>query len=65
MLIYSEQLFQSRKLWIKLIIAFIPTGAIGFLFHKQIEALFVANSTIALMILTGFAFLAIEFFYKA
>ncbi len=64
MLIYSERLFQSRDLWVKLILAFIPTGAIGFLFHKQITALFVANSTVALMILTGFAFLAIEFFYK-
>ncbi len=64
MLIYSERLFHSRALWIKLILAFIPTGAVGFLFHKQIEALFTANSTVALMILTGFAFLAIEFFYK-
>ncbi len=64
MLIYKERLFQSMSLWMKLIIAFIPTGIIGFFFHNQIEALFVANSTVALMIVTGFAFLAIEYFYK-
>lgn len=63
MLIYWERLFQSKALWMKLIIAFIPTGAVGFLFHEQIEAMFAANSTVALMILTGIAFLAIEFFY--
>ena len=64
MLIYSERLFHSLSLWIKLIIAFIPTGAVGFLFHDQIGAMFSTNSTVALMILTGVAFLAIEFFYK-
>lgn len=64
MLIYKERLMQSRMLWLKLLIAFLPTGAVGLLFHTQIEAMFAANSTVALMIVTGFAFLAIEFFFK-
>ncbi|WP_345985776.1 undecaprenyl-diphosphate phosphatase [Sulfurimonas sp. HSL-1656] len=64
MLIYRERLLQSRALWVKLIAAFIPTGVVGLLFHKQIEAMFAANSTVALMILTGIAFLAVEFAYK-
>ena len=64
MLIYRELLLQSTALWIKLILAFIPTGVVGLLFHKQIEAMFEANSTVALMILTGIAFLAVEFAYK-
>jgi undecaprenyl-diphosphatase len=64
MLIYKERLLQSRMLWMKLIVAFVPTGAVGLFFHKQIEAMFAANSTVALMIVTGFAFLAIEFFFK-
>ncbi len=64
MLIYWERLFQSKELWVKLIIAFIPTGAVGFLFHDYIEAMFSANSTIALMIVTGVAFLLIEYFYR-
>jgi undecaprenyl-diphosphatase len=45
-------------------VSFVPTGIVGFLFHKQIEAMFSTNSTIALMILTGIIFLLIEFFYK-
>ncbi len=64
MLIFKERLTQSMSLWMKLIVSFIPTGFVGLFFHKQIEAMFSANSTVALMIVTGFAFLAIEFFYK-
>ncbi len=64
MIIFKERLMQSLDIWYKLIVAFIPTGIVGLLFHKQIEALFSTNSTVALMILTGIAFLAIEFFYK-
>ncbi len=64
MIIFKERLMQSLDIWYKLIVAFIPTGIVGLLFHKQIEAMFSTNSTVALMILTGIAFLAIEFFYK-
>ncbi len=64
MLIYKERLIQSTALWIRLILAFIPTGIVGFLFHKQIESLFAMNSTVALMVLTGVAFLLIEYFWR-
>lgn len=64
MIIYKERLMQNYELWKKLIISFIPTGAVGLLFHKQIEQFFHANSTIALMILTGIAFLLVEYFFK-
>jgi undecaprenyl-diphosphatase len=64
MIIYKDKLVQNVELYKKLFVSFVPTGAVGFLFHNQIEALFEANSTVALMLLTGFAFLAIEFFYK-
>ncbi len=64
MIIYKERLIQSIDLWYKLIVAFIPTGIVGLLFHTQIEAMFSANSTIALMILTGLVFLLIEYFYR-
>ncbi len=64
MIIFKDRLMQSLDIWYKLIVAFIPTGIVGLLFHKQIEAMFSTNSTVALMILTGIAFLAIEFFYK-
>ncbi len=64
MIIFKERLMQSLDIWYKLMVAFVPTGIVGLLFHKQIEAMFSANSTVALMIITGIAFLAIEFFYK-
>jgi len=64
MLIYRERLLQSAALWMKLIVAFVPTGIVGLLFHKQIEAMFAAASTVALMILTGIAFLAVEYAYR-
>ncbi len=64
MIIYKERLIQSIDLWYKLIFAFIPTGIVGLFFHKQIEAMFSTNSTVALMILTGVVFLVIEYFYR-
>ena len=63
MLIYFNTLFQSLEIWKKLIASFIPTGAIGFLFHNQIEAMFSANSIVLWMIATGVFFLIVEFLY--
>ena len=62
-LIYLNTLFQSLDIWKKLIASFIPTGAIGFLFHHQIEAMFSANSIVLWMIATGVFFLIVEFLY--
>lgn len=63
MIIYYQTLFQSIEIWKKLIVSFIPTGAIGFLFHHQIEEMFSANSIVLWMIATGIFFLVIEFLY--
>ena len=64
MIIYFDTLFQSLEIWKKLIASFIPTGAIGFLFHKQIEAMFSANSIVLWMVATGIFFLVVEFLYS-
>jgi len=64
MYIFKEKLLQSLDLWVKLIIAFIPTGFVGLFFHTQIEAMFETNLTLALMVITGVAFLLIEFWYQ-
>ncbi len=63
MFIYSHTLLQSLDIWKKLIASFIPTGAIGLLFHKQIEEMFSSNSIILWMIATGIFFLIVEFLY--
>lgn len=64
LIIYYEKLFQKLTLWFKLIVAFVPTGIVGLLFHTQIEAMFTPTIAAALMVLTGFAFIAIEWFYR-
>ncbi len=63
MIIYYSTLFQSLEIWKKLIASFIPTGAIGFLFHKQLETMFSANSIVLWMVATGVFFLIVEFLY--
>lgn len=63
MIIYFNTLFQSLEIWKKLIASFIPTGAIGFLFHHQIEDMFSSNSIVLWMIATGIFFLVVEFLY--
>jgi undecaprenyl-diphosphatase len=64
MFIYRDTFIQKRDLWFKLIAAFIPTGAIGFFFHEQIDQLFFSGSAIFWMVVTGFFFLIIEFIYN-
>lgn len=64
MIIYRKKLMASIELWKKLIVAFIPTGIIGFLFADAIEGLFTANLTVFWMITTGIVFIIIEYFYK-
>ncbi len=64
MIIYYSTLLQSLEIWKKLIASFIPTGAIGFLFHHQIEQMFSSNSIVLWMIATGVFFLVVEFLYS-
>ena len=64
MVIYHERLLQGLTLWMKLAVSFVPTGIVGLLFHKQIEAMFAADSTILLMLVTGVVFLLLEYLYK-
>jgi len=58
--IYKERLSASLNIWIRLIAAFIPTGIAGLFLHEYLEELFSSSLTLMWMILTGFAFLAIE-----
>ena len=52
------------ELWKKVILAFIPIGAVGFLFHRQIKALFQVEVVATMFIIGGLVFLALEYFYK-
>jgi len=63
--LYKDKLLQGLNIWYKIAIAFIPMGAIGFLFHKQIK-LFFENSTLIywMFIIGGVVFIIVEYFYQ-
>ena len=52
------------NLWVKVAIAFIPIGAIGFLFSDQIKALFTVKTVAIMFIVGGVIFLIVEYFQK-
>lgn len=52
------------ELWKKLILAFIPIGVVGFLFAKQVKALFSVEIVSIMFIVGGIVFLILEYFYK-
>ena len=62
---YSDK-FSPKKieLWKKLILAFIPIGAVGFVFSSQIKALFSVEIVAWMFIIGGVIFLIVERFYE-
>lgn len=52
------------SLWVKVAIAFIPIGVIGFLFSDQIKALFTVKTVAIMFIVGGIIFLIVEYFQK-
>jgi undecaprenyl-diphosphatase len=65
MLIYRDKLTLKRTLlWQKLIVAFLPLGAIGFVLRHQIKALFSVPVVAWMFIIGGIVFLVVEYFYK-
>ncbi len=63
-LLYKDKVFKEFDLWKKLILAFIPIGAMGFLFSKQVKALFSIEVVAWMFIIGGIVFLIVEYFYK-
>jgi len=51
-------------LWKKVVLAFIPIGLVGLLFHKQIKAMFTVEVVAIMFIVGGIIFLVIEYFQK-
>lgn len=62
---YKEKFTLNHSdLWLKVTLAFIPIGAIGFLFSDQIKAIFSVHVVATMFIVGGVAFLILEYFYK-
>jgi undecaprenyl-diphosphatase len=74
--IYKDKVFWSKDknatnslkntliLWVKLAIAFIPTGIVGLFFYSFIKAFFTPSATIWFMIATGIIFIVVELLHK-
>lgn len=61
---YKEKFtLQKIDLWIKVFAAFVPIGAVGFLFSHQIKALFSINIVATMFIVGGIVFLVVEKFF--
>jgi len=62
--LYAKDLISDKSLWVKLAVAFVPTGALGFLFYKQIKAFFSIETVSIMLILGGIVFLIVEYFRR-
>lgn len=62
---YREKFtFKYFDLWVKVAIAFVPIGAIGFMFSDQIKTLFTVKTVAIMFIVGGVIFLVVEYFQK-
>jgi len=61
---YKEKFtIEKIDLWIKVFIAFLPIGVVGFIFSHQIKELFSINIVATMFILGGVVFLIVEKFF--
>jgi len=62
---YSEKFSMVYlELWKKVVLAFVPIGAVGLAFHHQIKAMFNVETVAVMFIVGGVIFLIIEYFHK-
>ncbi|RXJ65782.1 undecaprenyl-diphosphate phosphatase [Halarcobacter ebronensis] len=59
----SKFTLKHIDLWTKIFIAFVPIGAVGFLFSKQVKALFSLEVVALMFIIGGVVFLIVEKYY--
>lgn len=59
----SKFTFKHFDLWVKIAIAFIPIGSVGFLFSSQVKAMFSLEIVASMFIIGGIVFLIVEKFY--
>lgn len=64
--LYWQRLLQSKALWLRLIVAFLPTAIIGFGLYSFIKTVLIGNPQVTLwaLFLGGIALILIEKFYQ-
>lgn len=60
----SKFTFKHVNLWTKVLVAFLPIAALGFLLSKQVKELFSIEIVAWMFIIGGIVFLIVEKFYK-
>ncbi len=65
--LYKNLLFQNKEIWKKIIIAFIPTGAIGLILYGFIKEYLLGNEliTVLSLFIGGLLIIIVELFHKA
>lgn len=59
--LFAQRLLVNKMLWLKIIVAFLPTAVFGFLFYKTIKALFGIETVAIMLIIGGIVFLVVEY----
>jgi undecaprenyl-diphosphatase len=64
--LYWSRLYALRQVWSKILVAFVPTGVIGFVLYKLIKGYLLGNNTIAIWALGigGALLILFEIFHK-
>ncbi|HUW21375.1 MAG TPA: undecaprenyl-diphosphate phosphatase [Candidatus Bathyarchaeia archaeon] len=64
--LYWRRVFTDKEVWKRVIIAFIPTAILGFIFYKSIKKYLLSNGELTLwsLFLGGIALIVFELWYK-
>src|SRR5258708_7656347 len=64
--LYRKILLKNIKIWKTILVAFVPTGVIGFLFYKFVKNYLLGNSSVVTisLIIGGIILILFEFFVK-
>ncbi|WP_461423036.1 undecaprenyl-diphosphate phosphatase [Ketobacter sp.] len=63
-LIFVDRLCNGIDIWLKLAVAFLPTGFAGLLIYDYLLSIFTSNITVIAMVVTGLAFIISELWYR-
>ena len=61
---YTKRVFSSKDLWLKIGVAFIPTGLSGLILYSTIKSLFTPATVVYMLIIGGIIMIAIEWLRK-
>lgn len=64
--LYWKTLLQSRKVWERILVAFVPTAILGFILYKVIKGFLLGNTSVTLwaLLIGGILLILLELIYK-